>query len=82
MYMNSTIVLTLDDRHDGALLNSRRSLETVGIDTAKKFGLQIHRVKGVCGLIIVGLDLAYWMNGLVEAGKFLSGKHKILVMPM
>jgi hypothetical protein len=65
MYVDSTIVLTLNDRHDSALLNSRRSLETVGIDTAKKLGLQIHRVKGVCGLIVVGLDLAYWMNGLV-----------------
>jgi hypothetical protein len=57
MYMDST--LTLNDWHDGALLNSRRSLETVSIDTTKKLWLQIHRVEGVCGLIVVGLDLAY-----------------------
>lgn len=25
--------LTLDDRHDGALLNGRRTLETVGVNT-------------------------------------------------
>ena len=72
MYMDPTIVLTLDDWHDGALLNSRRSLETVGIDTAKKLGFQIHRIKGVCGLIVVGLDLACSMNGLVEVGNLSS----------
>lgn len=59
MHMYSTTALTLNDWHDGALLDGRGSLETVGIHTTKKFGLQIHRVEGVCGFIVVGLDLAY-----------------------
>jgi hypothetical protein len=50
--------LTLDDGHDGALLDSRRALETVGVDSAKELGLQLHAVEGVGGLIVVGLDLA------------------------
>jgi len=40
--MDFTTPLTFDDRHDGALLDSRWSLETVGIDAAEKLGLQIH----------------------------------------
>jgi hypothetical protein len=51
--------LTLDDGHDGALLDSRRALETVGVDTTEELGLQVHRVEGVGGLIVVGLNLAY-----------------------
>jgi hypothetical protein len=50
--------LTLDDGHDGALLDSRRALETVGVDTTEELGLQVHVVEGVGGLIVVGLDLA------------------------
>jgi hypothetical protein len=50
--------LTLDDGHDGALLDSRRALETVGVDTAEELSLQVHVVEGVGGLIVVGLDLA------------------------
>jgi hypothetical protein len=80
--MDSMSVLTLDDWHDGALLNSRWSLETVSIDTTEKFGLQVHRVKGVCGFIVVGLDLAYWMNGLVEVRKFCLDSMKPLRRPL
>jgi len=50
--------LTLDDGHDGALLDSRRALETVGVDTTEELSLQVHVVEGVGGLIVVGLDLA------------------------
>jgi hypothetical protein len=50
--------LTLDDGHDGALLDGRRALETVGVDTAEELSLQVHVVEGVGGLIVVGLDLA------------------------
>lgn len=32
--------LTLDDRHNSALLNSRRALETVGIDTLTLVSLE------------------------------------------
>lgn len=49
---------TLDDGHDGALLDSRRALETVGVDTTEKLRLQLHRIEGVGGLIVVGLDLS------------------------
>lgn len=48
---------TLDDGHDGPLLNSRGTLETVGIDTTKQLGLQVHGIERVGNLIIVGLDL-------------------------
>jgi hypothetical protein len=50
--------LTLDDGHDGALLDSRRALETVGVDSTEELSLQLHSVEGVGGLIVVGLDLA------------------------
>jgi hypothetical protein len=50
-------ILTLDDWHDSALLDSRWALETVCVDTTEKLRLQVHGVEGVDGLIIVGLDL-------------------------
>ena len=50
--------LTLDDGHDGALLDRRRALETVGVDSTEELGLQVHVVEGVGDLIVVGLDLA------------------------
>ena len=50
--------LTLDDGHDSALLDGGRALETVGVDSTEELGLQVHRVEGVGGLIVVGLDLA------------------------
>jgi hypothetical protein len=50
--------LTLDDGHDGALLDSRRALETVGVDSTEELSLQVHVVEGVGDLIVVGLDLA------------------------
>jgi hypothetical protein len=50
--------LTLDDGHDGALLDGRRALETVGVNTTEELSLQVHVVEGVGGLIVVGLDLA------------------------
>lgn len=54
--------LTLDNGHDGALLDSRRALETVGVDTTEELSLQVHVVEGVGGLIVVGLNLAFEMS--------------------
>ena len=34
-----------DDRHDGSLLDSGRSLETLGVDTSKEVGLELHVVE-------------------------------------
>lgn len=51
-------ILTLDDWHDSALLNSRWVLETVAIDTTEKLWLQVHGIEGVNGLVIVGLELS------------------------
>ena len=56
------VLRTLDNGHDGALLDSRRALETVGVDTTEKLGLQVHRIEGVGGLIVVGLDLSWTRN--------------------
>lgn len=53
-----TTKLTLDDGHDGALLDSRRALETVGVDTTEELSLQVHGVERVGGLIVVRLDLS------------------------
>lgn len=50
--------LTLDDGHDGALLDSRGALETVGVDTTEELSLEVHGIEGVGGLIVVGLDLS------------------------
>ncbi len=36
-----SLPLTLDDRHNSALLNSRRALETVGIDTLTLVSLEL-----------------------------------------
>lgn len=38
-------VVSLDDGDDGSLLNGRRSLETVGVDSSKKLGLKLHVVE-------------------------------------
>ena len=69
MHMKMNLDHTFDDRHDSALLDSRRALEAVGVDATKELRLEVHRVEGVGGLIVVRLDLACWMNGLVKAGK-------------
>jgi hypothetical protein len=50
--------LTLDNGHDGALLDGGRALETVGVDSAEELSLEVHCVEGVGRLIVVGLDLA------------------------
>lgn len=50
--------LTLDNGHDGALLDGGGALETVGVDSTEELRLEVHRIEGVGGLIIVGLDLA------------------------
>ena len=50
--------LTLDDGHDGALLDGRWALEPIGVHTTEELGLERHVVERVGGLIVVGLDLA------------------------
>lgn len=55
--------LTLDNGHDGALLDGGGALETVGVDSTEELGLQVHRVERVGRLIVVGLDLAcVWVS--------------------
>ena len=49
--------LTLDDGHDGTLLDSRRALETVGVDSTEELALEVHRIEGIGGLIVVGFNL-------------------------
>lgn len=48
---------TLNDGHDGTLLDSRGALETVGVDSTEELSLQVHVVERVGDLIVVGLDL-------------------------
>jgi hypothetical protein len=50
--------LTLDDGHDGTLLDGRRALETVGVDATEELSLEFHAVERVGGLVVVGLDLS------------------------
>lgn len=50
--------LTLDDGHDGALLDSRRTLKTVGVDTTEELSLEVHGIERVGSLVVVRLDLA------------------------
>jgi hypothetical protein len=57
-YVARMVKLTLNDGHDGALLDGRWTLKTVGINAAKKFGLEVHRIEGVDSLVIIRLDLA------------------------
>jgi hypothetical protein len=54
------VILTLDDWHDGALLDSRWALETVGVNSTEELGLEVHGIERVDGLIVVGLDLSCW----------------------
>jgi hypothetical protein len=51
-------LLTLDDGHDGALLDGGGPLKTVGVHSAKELSFEVHVVEGVRCLIVVGLDLA------------------------
>lgn len=57
--------LTLDNRHDGALLDSRRTLKTIGIDSTEELSLEVHRIERVDSLVIIGLDLALKSTELV-----------------
>jgi hypothetical protein len=59
--------LTLDDGHDGALLDGRGALETVGVDTTEELSLEVHGIEGIGGLIVVGLDLSCSAGNLVSA---------------
>ena len=57
---------TLDYGHDGSLLNGRRSLKTVGVDSAQELVFELHGIEAVGGLIVVGFDLAYtWRRALI-----------------
>lgn len=41
----SNDIVTLDYRDDGALLARRRSFETVGVDTPKELGFELHGIE-------------------------------------
>jgi hypothetical protein len=41
----SDTVSTGDDGHDSSLLDSRRSLETVGVNTSEEITLQLHVIE-------------------------------------
>ena len=49
-------VMTLDARDDGALLDGRRFLETVGVDAAQQLLAEVHVVKVFADVIPVGVD--------------------------
>jgi hypothetical protein len=49
--------LTLDNGHDGTLLDSRGTLETVGVNTTEELRTEVHLIERVDSLIVVGLDL-------------------------
>ena len=51
--LEKEFVLTLDDRHDGALLDGRRALKTISIDTTKELSSKVHGIKGIGCLIVV-----------------------------
>lgn len=55
--LKNMLLRTLDNRHDSALLNRRRALETVGVDATQKLALEVHGIEAVGGLIVVGFDL-------------------------
>jgi len=42
---------------DGTLLDGRRLLETVGVDTTEKLLGELHAVEGIDGLVPVGFDV-------------------------
>jgi len=63
--------LTLDNGHDGALLDGGGALETVGVDSTKELCLEIHRIERVGGLVVVGLNLAY------RRGRLAQGEPKV-----
>lgn len=62
--MKRKSVHTLDDGHDGALLNGGGAFETIGVDSTEELALEVHRIEGVGGLIVVGFDLTYWRSVL------------------
>lgn len=65
-------MLTLDNGHDGTLLDGRRALETVGVDTTQKLGLQVHGIEAVGRLIVVGLDLGCVRNLVSRVGSVVT----------
>merc|ERR1719266_883089 len=46
----------LDTRDNGSLLDSRRLLETIGIDASEELLLQVHVIEVLTDLIPVGVD--------------------------
>ena len=50
--------MSLNDGDDGSLLDSRRSLESVSVNSSEKLGLELHVVEVVNDGLPVGLDLA------------------------
>lgn len=48
--------LTLDARHNGALLNSRGFLKTIGIDSSEEFLTEVHVIEVIHNFIPVALE--------------------------
>jgi hypothetical protein len=69
--------LTLDDGHDGALLDGRGALETVGVDTTEELSLEVHGIERVGGLVVVGLDLSC-SAGMWSAHVVMEGARQIV----
>lgn len=52
-------VVALHNRDDCTLLDSRRTFETIGVNSSEKFRLQIHVIEIVDDLVPIGLDLVF-----------------------
>lgn len=63
-------VMALDAGDDGALLDGRGLLETVGVDAAKKFLPQRHVVEVLADLLPVGVDQTF---GVHACGSVVTG---------
>jgi hypothetical protein len=63
-------VMALDAGDDGALLDGRGLLETVGVDTAKEFFPQRHIVEVLADLLPVGVDQTF---GVHACGSVVTG---------
>ena len=63
-------VMTLDGWDDSSLLDGRRLLETVGVDTAEELFTQWHVVKVLANLLPIGVDKAF---GVHACGPVVTG---------
>ena len=56
--------MALDDGQNSLLLNGRRLVETISVNTSEDFLLESHVVESVDGLVPVGLQVFFiWREG-------------------